>query len=691
MAYTNGVFRIDLVSGSDTARTALTSCTASNPSGAITRINKTAHGLVTGAVVDLTGFTAWLNDAWKITVVDADNFDLDGATWQATADPSGTVTPRGGSSWSDAWLTIASGATPARHQPGDEIRFAKTAEPVSLGQTASFTSGSQTVTLTTAVTKKIEDAISGWTASPNITAATNSFRKLGATAVQLTPAAIFTTGKMAYATIAGGGTQDFSSYRYVNFWFRPTSSVSFSAGVFKICLCSDATGDTIINELNFTATVNNSGFHIMMLDYGAALGSNIQSVAIYANSDPSTTVISVNNIFASNGDLTLQTLIGKSGDVNYNIQSIDGTTIKIDSANTSAAGRGYYGTTESATLYYRVPFEVSTNSNFFVTNEAGNALNNFNHYAGGFDTATDTRTGETVFGSKVVAIGGFSLSGYMKLSNFVFARLNASNSTVSPVTYENCVFCGCSTPAAIQATNVVYEDCKFLNLPGTWYLTGLVIYRNCEFMNGAGAGVIADGACRFYLCTFANNSSSSISMLPFSDFSPGIFRRCLFLDSQEATVTSGTGIIFSYDHDGTPGNHWGFTSNGTVNWQTAEFQGSDPGAWRVIPSSSNRGVSRPIKIKLAELAVSASSAVTVTAWVKKSHATNVAAKLYVDGEDITLSGITAAEDVKTNDTNWEELSITFTPTEAGIVQVNVSCWYVLSSAEVYIGSITATQ
>jgi len=81
MAYTNAIFYINLVSGSDTARTALTSCTASNPSGSVTRINKTGHGLVTGAVVDLTLFTAWLNDAWKITVVDANNFDLDGAVW----------------------------------------------------------------------------------------------------------------------------------------------------------------------------------------------------------------------------------------------------------------------------------------------------------------------------------------------------------------------------------------------------------------------------------------------------------------------------------------------------------------------------------------------------------------------------------------------------------------------------------
>jgi len=138
MSYTNAIFYINLVSGSDTARTALTSCTASNPSGSITRINKTGHGLVTGAVVTLSAFSAWLNGDWKITWVDNNNFDLVGAVWQTTADASGTVTPFGGSSWTDAWRTITSGATAARIAPGDEIRISKTTDPISVG-TATWT------------------------------------------------------------------------------------------------------------------------------------------------------------------------------------------------------------------------------------------------------------------------------------------------------------------------------------------------------------------------------------------------------------------------------------------------------------------------------------------------------------------------------------------------------------------------
>lgn len=136
MAYTNAIFYMDMVSGSDAVRSTLTACTASNPSGTITRLNKTAHGLVTGAVVTTTNFTAWLNGTWKITVVDANNFDLDTAVWQATADATGDVLPFGGSSWADAWKFPVTGPTAGRTQPGDVIRVAESGTEVSLGQSA---------------------------------------------------------------------------------------------------------------------------------------------------------------------------------------------------------------------------------------------------------------------------------------------------------------------------------------------------------------------------------------------------------------------------------------------------------------------------------------------------------------------------------------------------------------------------
>lgn len=694
MAYTSGIFHIDLVSGSDAARTALTSCTASNPSGSITRINKTAHGLTTGAVVDLTLFTAWLNSAWKITVVDADNFDLDDATWQTTADTSGTVTPRGGSSWTDAWLTFNSGATAARIQPGDEIRISKTADAVSLGQTATWTDASQTVTLTTAVTKKIEDAISGWTAATNITAATSTVRKLGATAVQLTPAAGFTTGKMAYAAIAGGGTQDFSGYTKICLWFMPSTAVAFNASDLSIKLCSDATGDTAVNTLNFPATLASANYNCLVLDNGGALSSSVQSVAIYANVDPGTTVIRINNIFAAN-DLTLKTLIGKSGDVNYNIQSIDDTTIKIDNNNTASTGRGYSGTTESVTTYYRVPFDSTTTGSWATINEAGNTTGGFMHFAGGWDTSANTRNGQTVIASTLVGVSSvLSTQPYNRFSYFSFARFNTF-AVQTWLTFENCVFCGggagggvFSSTSSIIAT---FDTCKFLNGSSGMTAGGLVNFINCEYRNQSVLNLYPGN--KYYNLITANNTSG-INLGEGDYYGTGtpLLRNCTINESTEIVYNSNRyGFIWSFDHDNTSGNHWGFTTGATINWQTTTKQGSDPGAWQFTITGSTRTTLMPIPLKIAEIAVNASSLVTVKAWVKKDHATDVGAKLYVQDALYNLDGVSATSDTKADDTSWEELTITFTPTQKGALPIFVDAWYVAGASNVYVGSVTVTQ
>lgn len=137
MSYSDAIFYLDHVNGSDAVRATLSGVVFSNPSGTIVRGAYAGHGLVTGAIVTVSGTTNW-NGAWKITKVDDNNFDLDGAVWTAGADNTGDVVPFGGSSWADAWKTITAGATAARIAAGDVVRIAKSPAPVSLGQNATF-------------------------------------------------------------------------------------------------------------------------------------------------------------------------------------------------------------------------------------------------------------------------------------------------------------------------------------------------------------------------------------------------------------------------------------------------------------------------------------------------------------------------------------------------------------------------
>lgn len=100
----------------------------------------------------------------------------------------------------------------------------------------------------------------------------------------------------------------------------------------------------------------------------------------------------------------------------------------------------------------------------------------------------------------------------------------------------------------------------------------------------------------------------------------------------------------------------------------------------------------PVSFPIATIAVNANTAVTVKCWVKKSHATDIAANIIVRAYEII--GITA--DViasKSNDTNWEELTVSFTPTSKGVINVYGQSWWVANAAtqSVYFDDVTITQ
>jgi hypothetical protein len=134
MAYTNAIFHLDYTTtgNGDAVRTTLTNVVFSNSSGTTVLGTKAAHGLVTGAVVTVSGCTqAYANTVWKITRVDNDTFTVDTALWASWtgADVTGDVVPFGGQDWNDPWKTMSLGATAARIAPGDIIKIAQSPVP----------------------------------------------------------------------------------------------------------------------------------------------------------------------------------------------------------------------------------------------------------------------------------------------------------------------------------------------------------------------------------------------------------------------------------------------------------------------------------------------------------------------------------------------------------------------------------
>ena len=204
-------------------------------------------------------------------------------------DPGNGNDANDGTSWAAAWKTIKTGATAARIAPGDVIRIAKSPDPVGIGS-ATWTNLSKTVTLATALTANIDLCNAAWTASANVTASLPStYRKEGTNNVQLLVASAFTTGKIGYRNL--GTTLDLSGYTRVSLRYR--QSVVLAANMIKLCLCSDASGDVIVDEFIIPAieSAQINAFIPLTLAKGAALGSAIQSVALYALSDPGTPTI----------------------------------------------------------------------------------------------------------------------------------------------------------------------------------------------------------------------------------------------------------------------------------------------------------------------------------------------------------------------------------------------------------------
>jgi len=610
-----------------------------------------------------------------------------------------------GVDWANAWLTVTSGATAARIAPGDLIKISKTGDPVSLAQTAQWTNLSQTVTLTTAVNKHINQAVGNtWTASTSVTAGSNGGRKFGATAQSLAIAAGFTTGKIAYAAVDGGGTQDFSGYQKISFWIRP--SIAVAASTLSIRLCSDATGDTTVDTLAIPAMPTANQYYCIEIDKGSALGASIQSVALYADLDPGAVTILLNNIVAGN-TITHRTLIGKDDGFWWPVQSIDNATLKIDQGiDLSASGRGYYGVTENVTTYYRSCFNDSV-----TIQDSGTPDGGYIEFSGGWNTATNLQDGDTFY-ELIASIGQnilLSTKSFIKINKIGFVRANGGvfiQNQGRNIEFTDCLFIcnGGSSIGVIFGNTIVFNNCKILcsteGQSANSNNVSSIIYNNCKFYSNTNYGIKnATSLTQVNNCEFANNGIASIVLSAIAgtiyNYNEGAIRlrNTSLLDASEITygLTSTDQYVWSFDHDNTQGNHWGFTNGGTINWQTVEKQGSDPGSWKATISSNTRTTLLPIRFKLAEIGIKATDTVTFTAWVKKDDATTVGAKIFVYGSDQSLAGMTYTEVTKANDTNWENLSMTFSATEAGVVEVWAEAWYISGNSNVYFGSISASQ
>lgn len=387
-------------------------------------------------------------------------------------DPIGGNDASAGTSFATRWQSITSGATAARIAPGDTIRVIQSANATSMAQNATWTDGSRTVTLASAVTAAITPATASWTTVTNTTSTTSTNRKLGSTSSSLTVSNTFTTGKSHYTLTSQA---DYSAYQQITFWINQTGGTLASGdGEITLKLCSDTAGATAVNTFNIPRIRALNQWQAFTIDNGAALGSSIQSIALYVNNDRASQTFLINNIqavkAASSADsLSLTSLIGKnSGNEGWHaIDSISGTSVILATAGTnynlSAPGTppGYSGVTESVTTYKREL--ISLPSSMVATSATGGPWGAVQDtgssgspitFSGGWDsTAMSSQVGDTY----ISGVNGIGCGLYVNALTYInFERIN-------PFKFGYGVFIeGTASNVAMSAKDVSFN--AFVNL-----------------------------------------------------------------------------------------------------------------------------------------------------------------------------------------------------------------------------------
>lgn len=196
----------------------------------------------------------------------------------------------------------------------------------------------------------------------------------------------------------------------------------------------------------------------------------------------------------------------------------------------------------------------------------------------------------------------------------------------------------------------------------------------------------------FSISTSANATSSIYSQMSDNNFVKNA------TISEETKITFSTSFIYANPKiflgsiGGDTDDNQIFSTKSespAIRSQTATRHTASGTAWKFAPQSG-RNLGYKLDLSIAKIAVVASKLVTVKAWMKKDHASNIGCDIVCEGGQI--AGVAAdVSATKADDTDWEELTITFTPTEAGVVEILARAWYVAGNSYAYVDDLTITQ
>jgi hypothetical protein len=154
-----------------------------------------------------------------------------------------------------------------------------------------------------------------------------------------------------------------------------------------------------------------------------------------------------------------------------------------------------------------------------------------------------------------------------------------------------------------------------------------------------------------------------------------------------------TGGLVLRNFNATAGDHRTYIGNGTVFSETTVRHTASGLAWKFSPQSLTTAAreSSPIAKVVARVACAASTLVTVKAWVRRDN-TSCFANLVCPGRQIAGVNADVSASISAAADTWEELTLTFTPSETGTVEIEYRVWNPTETTRsAYIDDLTISQ
>lgn len=456
---------------------------------------------------------------------------------------------------------------------------------------------------------------------------------------------------------------------------------------------------------------------------------------------------------SSSDSINLLSLLSKNttNEPWWPIQSINGTRIMIDdqtnTTQASTALRGYHGISETVTTHKIEPIKRP------YTATGTTVLDNINEsgadgapiiIAGGWDRISmSTRSGYTWLdggNGNGYIISAVNNRNYIDYSYFGFVRCSAGlylqnnvygnvsdiygcASTFPVYLYNNyknivnnIIGCCCNTVLfyAIQSAGSTFNNIVLKSNSNQGFYSSYssnAIINNLISNNNSSSGFIAEhsntntinnGTFRdnTFGITFsagaANNFINNCSTFGSSTALLGAqgvnyLKNCDINESVEFAAGSpfSNGRVVSINHDNVANNHVIFTDNGLIRNSVSIRYSNSGFAWSMSPTNIRRDSTYPLDFSIAKIAVNANSLATVRAWVRRSD-TRLTMGLRLKGNQISgvpndiTSYMSGAADT------WEQVTLNFTPTEAGVVEILAEC-FGGSTFTGYVDDISVTQ